>query len=462
MISRFGLWTVAVVLAGAALSAGTALYMSVPTKYRVAVGPDQSEDAKILHALAQQLRRDRATVRLDVRTLPSMEAAKAAFEARQVDIAVMRSDFAPPRDAHAIVIMRKAAALLVVPGGSDIEKVGQLAGKKIGLLKQRADNTPLLLTALRASGVSDTEVTPVLLAATDITAAFKEGRIDAIFLVGVPTGPIVSEAVTAVWQVAEKAPDFVEIEDAAALAAREPAYKSLEIVRGLFGGIPPQPTEAFNTVAITYRLMARSTLDEVGIGELTKLIFQMRARIAETVPSATQLAAPDTEKDARQPVHIGAAAYLDGEQKTFFERYGDFFYIGVMAISLIGSGLAAAATRLKQNQHDDLRIVLDRLIALTRTARTVTVPADLDAMEAEIDTLVEQAADQAMDGQIGARRLTALGVLAQQARGAIVERRRDLPREAVAARAEAPRMETGPGPDPVSDASGTARLHPAA
>ncbi len=432
-------------LAGAAVSAGTALYMSVPAKFRVAVGPEQSEDAKILTALSQQLRRDRAAIRLDIRVMPSIEAAKKAFEEGQADIAVMRSDLAPPRDAHAVVIMRKVAALLVVPGNSSIDKVGQLGAKKIGILKQRIDNTALLKTVLRASGVPDSDMTPVMLEPGGVTAAFKEGLIDVLFLVGVPTGPVVSEAVTAVWQVAEKAPDFLEIEDAGALAERDPAYEALEIVRGLFGGIPPQPTEAFNTVSVTYRLMARSSLNEVSIGELTKLIFQMRARLAETVPSAVQIAAPDTEKDARQPVHVGAAAYLDGEQKTFFERYGDFFYIGVMAVSLIGSGLAAAATRLRQNQHEDLRSVFDRLIEMQKTARETASRAELDAIEQEIDELVEEAATQAMEGEIGARRLTALGVLAQQARAAIVERRRDLPREApMAAPGEtaAPRIES--------------------
>ena len=32
-------------------------------------------------------------------------------------------------------------------------------------------------------------------------------------------------------------------------------------------------------------------------------------------------------------VHPGAAAYLDGELKTFFDRYSDLLYWGLMAMS---------------------------------------------------------------------------------------------------------------------------------
>ena len=31
------------------------------------------------------------------------------------------------------------------------------------------------------------------------------------------------------------------------------------------------------------------------------------------------------------PVHPGTIAYSEGETKTFFERYGDWMYIGIMA-----------------------------------------------------------------------------------------------------------------------------------
>ena len=55
--------------------------------------------------------------------------------------------------------------------------------------------------------------------------------------------------------------------------------------------------------------------------------------------SAAKIEKPDTDKDAAVTVHPGAAAYLDGELKTFFDRYSDLLYWGLMAMSVLGSGL---------------------------------------------------------------------------------------------------------------------------
>jgi hypothetical protein len=34
------------------------------------------------------------------------------------------------------------------------------------------------------------------------------------------------------------------------------------------------------------------------------------------------------DKDAYIPIHPGAAAYFNGEQRTFFDKYGDLIFYG--------------------------------------------------------------------------------------------------------------------------------------
>ena len=43
---------------------------------------------------------------------------------------------------------------------------------------------------------------------------------------------------------------------------------------------------------------------------------------------ASFVKAASTDKDAAIPVHPGAKVYYDGEEQTFFEKYGDWVYIG--------------------------------------------------------------------------------------------------------------------------------------
>src|SRR5215203_7453937 len=62
--------------------------------------------------------------------------------------------------------------------------------------------------------------------------------------------------------------------------------------------------------------------------------------ISAEVPLANRIEAPDTSKSSSLPVHPGASAYYEGEVQTFFERYGDWFYLVVMVGSIVGSAIA--------------------------------------------------------------------------------------------------------------------------
>src|SRR5690606_2457949 len=129
-------------------------------------------------------------------------------------------------------------------------------------------------------------------------------------------------------------------------------------------------------------------LDDSWVGELVGAILSLRVTLAAELPAIQGLEAPKTDKDAPLAVHSGAAAFIDGEQETFFERYGDWFYLGVMALSLIGSGTAGllgygSSTRRKRGMAD-----LDRLVVLLGAMRSAADEAELTAMEREADAIL--------------------------------------------------------------------------
>ena len=66
-------------------------------------------------------------------------------------------------------------------------------------------------------------------------------------------------------------------------------------------------------------------------------LFALRHVIARQVPGAAHITKPDTEKDAGLPVHRGAAAVIDGTERTFLDRYGDYFWFALLLLSGIGS-----------------------------------------------------------------------------------------------------------------------------
>ena len=60
-----------------------------------------------------------------------------------------------------------------------------------------------------------------------------------------------------------------------------PMLTQLKIPPGALSGLPKLPDEEVPTVAVSYRLMARSDLDRGPLSKLTQYLFQMRSRIAQ-------------------------------------------------------------------------------------------------------------------------------------------------------------------------------------
>ncbi|HEY0568483.1 MAG TPA: TRAP transporter substrate-binding protein, partial [Xanthobacteraceae bacterium] len=79
----------AVLLIGVAALVG--LYFSRPTTLVVAVDPSTEEET-LLSAVGEQLKREHASVRLQVRQLADPDAVRAALEKKQADLAVIRAD----------------------------------------------------------------------------------------------------------------------------------------------------------------------------------------------------------------------------------------------------------------------------------------------------------------------------------------------------------------------------------
>ena len=44
------------------------------------------------------------------------------------------------------------------------------------------------------------------------------------------------------------------------------------------------------------------------------------------VPAAAKIEKPNTDKDAALPAHPGAAAYIDGTERTFMDKYSDYIW----------------------------------------------------------------------------------------------------------------------------------------
>jgi len=81
------------------------------------------------------------------------------------------------------------------------------------------------------------------------------------------------------------------------------------------------------------------------------------------------------------PVHPGAAAYVDGEEKTFLDRYSDFIWWGLMGLSAMGSAGAWFAGYLKKDERSNNSSLRARLLDMLSAARCSDFHRELDRMQ---------------------------------------------------------------------------------
>jgi TRAP transporter TAXI family solute receptor len=201
-------------------------------------------------------------------------------------------------------------------------KVAQLSGKRVGIVSGNEATTGLLELVLSHYGVPLAKVTVSQIDPKNLADAVRNNLVDALFVAGAATGRDISNAVAAAT-VNGKAPSFIEIDQADGIAKRNPAFASIDIDAGTFGGNPPTPDDSLKSLSFAEYLVARKSYSDSVIATLAKVIYTSRQALAAALPGDVKIAAPSTDKDAEVVVHPGALAYLSDSQQSFFDKYGD-------------------------------------------------------------------------------------------------------------------------------------------
>lgn len=399
---RTGPPLIAVLLLCVALGALAWQYAQRPTILRVAVGPIGSEDVRLIAGIAQYLAREKAAYRFRMVLAEGPQDAAKRLDDGKVDLAVIRSDLAIPVEGLTTMVLRRAYGVLVTTADSRIERITDLRGRTVGITRNAPGNVQFLQTILAHYELPRDAVKFQLIEPSERGQALKDGLVDAVFAAAPQTSRTLGDSLASVGRViGEDKLKFIAIPEAEAIASRNRSLEAGEVVRGAFGGDPPRPPDTMKTVAITFRLMARRTLTDTAAGEVTRLVLESKQSLVTEMPFAQGIEAPSTEKNNPLPLHPGSEAWLDGETLTFFERYGDWMYLGVMTVSILGSLLAALISRSRSRERQESMKGLSRLIDILHQVRETEDETALDALQQEADqilvTTLKLAADDSFD-----------------------------------------------------------------
>jgi TRAP transporter TAXI family solute receptor len=389
----------ACLLACIALGAVAGWFFFAHMTLRVATGPMGSGGQKFFAAFVRTVADAHPRVRLKIVPTADSEASEKALVAGEADLAVVRSDELTSTAAQTIAILRREVVGLVIPPHAPIEKVRDLAGKTLGLVQGAAGDARLLDQILAYYQIPADKLQRVVLAPNEIGPAIREKRVAAMFALG-PAGPgPLADVVTAVAKAGKGALTILEIEAADAIAQRFPLLESVDIPAGAFGTAPLRPDDSVTTLSVTMRLVARASMSNYVAGEVARLLFVTKAKLAPTFPQVGSIEVPDTTVGAALPFHPGAAAYYNGEMPNMLEMFEDYVYLGAIIFSVIGAVVAWMMSAWRRALSQDQEQLL-RLLAIVQEVPT----ADLDTLEAldkEVEAIharaVERVAHEAIE-----------------------------------------------------------------
>src|SRR4051812_7937575 len=315
-----------------AAAAGGLFYALRPATLRIAVGPPGSDDQKLIQAMAETFTRDGNAVRLSPIVTEGATQSLALLGASKADLAVARGDLDMPGDAETVAIVRKNVVVLWSASGlagkgskkqpaAKIKSIDDLEGHRVGVIGKTAANLALLRVILSESGVAPDKVAVTQFGTNQIEEMARDPAIDAFMTVGPMDSKITADALAATAR-ARGEPKFLPIDVSDAIALKHPLYESEEIPGSVFNSKPAWPEDKLDTVSVNHLIVARKSLSETTVASLARQLLAARQMLAREVPGAAHIKKPDTDKDAALPVHRGAAAYIDGTERTFLDRYG--------------------------------------------------------------------------------------------------------------------------------------------
>jgi len=394
-----------------------------------AAGDANGVEARFADKLATVLNNNPSKLRLKIVTNADSGKALAQFDRRQADLAVLRTDAKVPPRARALAILEHDVLLLLSPPNKKIKSLAELKKKKIAVLADGDHNAALVRKMLEISDNSE--------AASAVQLAPPNSPLDKLFAPGGYGAAIaIAHASTLVknksYEQYAKRGGFTlnAIDEAKALARRDPAISEETLATGMLSSAPPIPDDDLTTVGLQWLLVAQSRMSSATAGELARTIYENKAELALPDGFASRIEPADTDKDAFVVAHQGAAEYINDDTKSFMDRYSDLLYLAAAALSIIGSifaGLYAKVTRIAPEKASELATAI---LDIGERIEHATSMDALDALQEELEKILRGVVIGLRDGTISSDGLDTFKLGYEFVRDEIGMRRESLKRRA--------------------------------
>ncbi|MBB4200788.1 hypothetical protein CCR94_02020 [Rhodoblastus sphagnicola] len=377
---------------------------------------------------AERLERVTATHtrRIRIALTPAPDPA-TAFERHECDLLVARADAKLPGSARALAVLEKDVVVLIAHRGKEPATGAALRNRKLILASPAPANEALLRAILAAYGLPrDDRRTIVPPDVAGVETAFRAGAANLIFAVVPQSKLLQGNLLHGLTQ--ENNVSFADIPEAAVLVKKIKGLAEEAVEKGLFSASPLLPGDDLSTLSLEVRLATRGGLRDATAAELTRLILENKGDLALNGEFADAIAPPDTDKTAPLLAHPGAAQYVDDDEKSFVDLYGDYLYLGAPVAGAVGSFMVWLFSRWTRGSARSAGDLTQHVLDIAARARNAETVAELEEADESLDQILHEVLTALRGKTLGSEGLDVFRLAYEQTREWIRARRRALAR----------------------------------
>lgn len=364
-----------------------------------AVGAPNSDEALFAAKLATVLKNNASRVRIEIVNHADNAKAVAQFDRKQADLAVMRTDAKVPLRARTLAILEHDLVLLLGPGNKKIKSLSELKKKKVAVVAENEASLAFVRSILEVPDGPE---------AARVQMAPQGATLDRLFAPPNGFGAVIA-IVHASRAVRDKSYEQVArrggftlsaIDEAKTLARKFPGISGETVTAGTLSTSPRVPDDDLDTIGLEWLLVAQSRVSPTTAGELARIVYENKSALGLDNGFATRIEPASVEKDAFVIAHRGAADYINDDTKSFMDKYSDLMYVGVAALSIIGSIFAAIYAKITRIAPEKASELSTAILDIGERIEHAHSLDQLECLQDELEAILRGAVIGLRDGTI--------------------------------------------------------------
>jgi hypothetical protein len=125
-------------------------------------------------------------------------------------------------------------------------------------------------------------------------------------------------------------------------------------------------------------------------------------------------------------VHRGAAAVINGTERTILDKYSDYFWFALLFLSGLGSAAAWLRRYVNRDEGDGNISFRNRILAALSDVSDADCEQGVLSVQREVDEIIRESLTSYDEGAIGQEDLAAFGLVVELFNHAVAEKRATL------------------------------------